>query len=89
MSQTHTPIDVICVCSSDGQIRPLRLRLEDEDHQLRRVDIDEIVSTRSIQYVGAEAKIYLCKASLSGREVLFEIKYSIRSHSWCLNRKWQ
>lgn len=89
MSQTHTPIDVICVCSCDGEIRPLRLRLEDEDRQLQRIDIDEIVSTRSIQYVGAEAKIYLCKASVHGRDVLFEIKYSIRSHSWCLNRKWQ
>ena len=28
------PVDVISVCSANGDIRPLRLRMEDEEHQL-------------------------------------------------------
>lgn len=81
------PVDVISMCSANGDIRPLRFRMEDEDHQLLRVDIDEIVSCKPIQYVGIEAQIFLCRARVRGKSTLFELRYTIRSHSWCLLRK--
>ena len=87
MEQTVFPVDVISVCSADGEIRPLRMRLEDEEHQLLRIDIDEVVSVRYIQYVGIEAQVFLCRATVRGKQLLFELKYTIRTHSWCLLRK--
>ena len=81
------PVDVISVCSADGEIRPLRFRLEDDRHQLLRIDITEIVSTRAVQYVGIEAQIFLCKAVVEGKRWLFELKYTIRTHSWCFYRR--
>ena len=81
------PVDVISMCSANGDILPLRMRLEDEDHQLLRVDIDEVVSSKEVQYVGIEAHVFLCKATVRGKKWLFELKYTIRSHSWCLQRK--
>lgn len=84
---SNCPVDVICVCSADGVIRPLRLRLEDDDHQLLRIDIDEIVSMRHIQYVGIEAQVFLCRAVVRGAQWLFELKYTIRTHSWHLMRR--
>ena len=81
------PVDVISMCSANGDIRPLRLRMEDEDHQLLRIDIDEIVSCKLIQYVGIEAQIFLCRATVKGKTTLFELRYTIRSHNWCLLRK--
>ncbi len=87
MEKINSPVDVISMCSANGEIRPLRLRMESEDHQLLRVDIDEIVSSKKIQYVGIEAQIFLCRATVRGKEWLFELKYTIRSHSWCLLRK--
>ena len=83
----NQPVDVISVCSADGQIKPLRLRMEDEEHQLLRVDIDEIISMKPIQYVGIEAQVFLCKAVVKGREWLFELKYTIRTHNWCIHRR--
>ena len=86
--EQHTcPVDVICICSANGDIRPLRLRMEDEKHQLLRVDIDEVISSKPIQYVGIEAKIFLCRATVEGKKWLFELRYTIRSHSWCFLRK--
>lgn len=87
MEQNICPVDVISLCSADGSIRPLRFRMEDEDHQLLRVDIDEIISCREIQYVGIEAEVFLCRATVQNKKWLFELKYTIRSHSWCLLRK--
>lgn len=81
------PVDVICVCSADGDIRPLRFRMENEEHQILRIDIDEIVGQKMIQYVGIEAKIFLCKAIVQGKQWLFELKYTIRTHSWCFSRR--
>ena len=82
-----SPVDVISVCNADGSIKPLRIRMEDEDHQLLRIDIDEVISSKEIQYVGIEALIFLCKATIAGKRTLFELRYTIRSHNWCLLRK--
>jgi len=87
MQSNICPIDVISVCSADGEIRPLRFRMENESHQLMRVDIDEVISSRPIQYVGIEAQIFLCRATVEGRRWLFELRYTIRTHCWCLLRK--
>lgn len=87
VEQINAPVDVISMCSAGGEIRPLRLRMETEDHKLLRVDIDEVISSKKIQYVGIEAQMFLCRATVRDRQWLFELKYTIRSHSWCLMRK--
>lgn len=87
MEQTICPVDVIAMCCAGGEIRPLRFRMEDEDHQLLRIDIEEIISMKPVQYVGIEAQIFLCRATVRGKSTLFELRYTIRSHSWCLMRK--
>ncbi len=87
MDTNIRPVDVIAMHSANGDIRPLRFRMEDEHHRLLRIDIDEIVSSREIQYVGIEARVFLCYATVRDKRWLFELKYTIRSHSWCLLRK--
>ena len=87
MEQKICPEDVICVCSADGDIRPLRFRMEDEEHRLLRIDIEEIISSRDVQFVGIEARIFLCRATVRQKKWLFELRYTIRSHNWCLLRK--
>ena len=74
------PVDVISICSACGEIRPLRFRMEDENHMLLRVDIDEVISVQLID-------VFLCRATVEDRRWLFELKYTIRSHTWCLRRK--
>lgn len=87
MEQKMCPVDVISMCSASGEIRPLRLRMEDEAHQLLRIDIEEIINIRQVQYVGIEATIFLCRATVRDKQWLFELKYTIRTHCWCLMRK--
>lgn len=87
MELKNCPVDVIAMCSAAGNIRPLRLRIEDDHHQLLRIDIDEVISVKSIQYVGIEAHVFLCRATVGQREWVFELRYTIRTHSWCFLRK--
>mgnify|MGYP003299718254 CR=1 FL=1 len=44
MGELNTPIDVISVCAADGSIKPLRFRMEDGEHKLRRMDPDARVT---------------------------------------------
>ena len=83
----NQPVDVISVCSAGGEIKPLRLRMEDEQHQLLRIDIDEVISMKPVQYVGIEATVYLCRATVREKQWLFELKYTFRSHTWHLLQK--
>lgn len=80
-------VDMISVCSAEGKLRPLRLRVKDETEELVRYDITEILQTKEIPYVGAEATIYLCRAAAWNRSWILELKYLIRSHTWYLLRK--
>ena len=83
MESRIRPVDVISLCSTSGEIKPLRLRVEENEENIR-IDIREVISVKEIPYVGVEAKIFLCRAVLHGRECMLELKYSIRSHSWTL-----
>ena len=87
MGEAVYPVDVISMCSANGDILPLRLRMEDEEHQLLRIDIEEVIGSKEIQYVGIEAHVFLCRATVRGKQWLFELKYTIRSHCWHLQRK--
>jgi len=84
MEQTIYPVDVISVCTAEGDIRPLRLRFENPEQEKIRVDIEEVVKVKEITYTGVEAHIFLCRGRAQEREILFELKYTFRSHSWCL-----
>ena len=86
MKAKSCPVDVISVCSANGEIRPLRFRIEDGTRGVFRINIDEVVSVKDVQHVGVEAQIFLCRASFCGRDLEFELKYMIRSHSWCLKQ---
>ena len=83
---SNVQIEMISVCGVDGSLTPLRFRLEDEEHQLCTVAIRQVVCSSHIQYAGVGAIQYLCKAEVQGREKLFELRYTVRSHSWSLFR---
>ena len=86
--QRSQGVDVISVCNADGQIRPLRLRLQlqDEQHQLLRINIDEVVSVKEITHVGVEAQVFVCRARVWDRPWVLELKYLFRSHTWKLQK---
>lgn len=84
--QCNIQIEMICVCAADGDLTPLRFRMEDEERQLQTVSIAQILVAKPIQYAGIDAILYLCKAVWNGRERLFELRYTVKTHRWTLFR---
>lgn len=87
MEQIMRPVDVISVCSAEGEIRPLRLQLEGKDSKMIRMDILEVIGVEEISYIGIESHVFLCRARAEGKETLLELKYSLRDHCWRLLRR--
>ena len=84
MQQVLHPVDVIAMHSADGKIRPIRFRIENEQQECLRVDIEEVIKTTEIGYVGAEATIFLCRVRVGCINRILELKYKFRNHSWYL-----
>ena len=87
MGKMLCPVDVISLCEADGQIRPLRVRFQDGDQVYQKFDIDRVIQRDQIRFVGAEAELFLCSATLGEKSFLIWLKYSLRSHSWCITGK--
>ena len=87
MNDRNMPVQMIAHCDADGSMQPLRFRFEDAEHTLHTVQITQVIDSRRVEYVGMEAYIYLCRAAMWGRERLFELKYTVRTHRWVLFRE--
>lgn len=87
MDCKNWPVQVIAHCGTAGELRPLRFQYEDGRHQIHTVHVDQITDTRKVEFVGIEALLYLCKAKVDGKEHLYELKYTIRTHKWTLFRQ--
>ena len=82
----NKPIDVISLCSADGAIQPLRFQINEDGQSAVRINIDQVISMKPVMMVGIESMIFLCRCSIAGVSRLFEIKYTVRSHTWSLVR---
>lgn len=86
MSNNNIPIETISLFSTTGDIRPLRIRLEDNEHKLITLMIDEVICCRESSIVGIHTFMYVCRVHLEERERLVELLYNVPSHKWTLQR---
>lgn len=85
MQQTAYPADVISLCSSDGEIRPLRVRSMDGKCEMLRGNVCEILKVQEMGRYGAETKNFLCWVQTGNRRVLLELRFFYRTHSWSVS----
>ncbi len=86
MNALNRPVEMIAVCSPEGNLFPARFRLRDEGGELITVKIRSVRDTEVIPYMGVETMRFLCTAVIGGRERVFELRYSVRDHRWVLWR---
>ena len=75
---------MISLCNADGSLSPLRFRYEDEEQQIRKAHVTQILSRRQLKYVDVEFFLYSCRAIEEDREWTYELQYVVRSHRWLL-----
>lgn len=80
-------IDVIALCGADGELRPLRIRAVEENGETVTGNVQQIITRKENNRVCIESIFFLCRLTMDGQNVVAELKYHIRSHSWYLTRR--
>lgn len=80
----NIPIQMISVCSTVGELTPMRFRFENEEHVLETVNVDNVHSHKDISFNGIREIQYVCSACLNNMERIFILKYNIESHKWIM-----
>ena len=86
MDALNTPVEMIAVCSPEGELSPARFRLETESGERVTVRIRQIRRREEIRLMGIESIRFDCLALLGGRLRCFELRYGVRAHRWTLWR---
>ena len=80
----HMPVDVNATFNVQGKIKPIFIRLEDEEHVLRTYKIENIVYSREENYAGVPVMLYCCNIRVGDCMQTINIKYHIKTHQWVL-----
>lgn len=67
-----------------GEIKPLYVRLEDENHELHTYKIESIEQVKEEKYAGIGSFLYVCYINVGGVLKQIKIRYYIASHKWAL-----
>ncbi len=86
MIESNIPIEAISVCNTVGDIRPMRIRLEDEEHHLIVLNVEEVIYCKERSLSGILSYRYGCKVHMYGAERLIELMYNVNSHRWTVLR---
>lgn len=80
----NTAIDVIATFNPNGDMKPIYIRLEDDDHKLFTYKID-IKSQKNERYSGIDSTLYVCNTiDQNGEQKEIIIKYYTNAHKWVL-----
>lgn len=82
VTERNLPIQVAALCDTTGKIHPLWFRYADKEHQVRKVDIDAVLSQKTLRYVGIRMEQYICASKIGGRRRIYELRYSVENHRW-------
>lgn len=79
----NIPIQAGSVTNTTGKIIPTWFRYEDpNEHEIQTVKIENILSSKEINYVGFRMIQFVCAAEITGTRRIFELRYSIGTHKW-------
>lgn len=78
------PIEVVSYTDSKGNIKPLRLRLQNEDETLKVIKVDKVIIKEIEKLAGNTMFVFKCQSLIDNVMKLFEIKYDLKTCKWML-----
>lgn len=79
MKVVSKPIDVIAYSNKDGDIEPIRIRLDE-----KVIRIERILAREVEKLCGNYMEKFTCTSTINNVEKIFEIKYELKTHKWIL-----
>ncbi|MGB8451228.1 MAG: hypothetical protein WCD89_02760 [Anaerocolumna sp.] len=77
-------IDVVAAFNPIGEIKPVYVRFEDENHILQIYKIDTINNQKAEKYSGLNAILFICSAQCNSQTSEIKLRFYCNSHKWVL-----
>lgn len=77
-------VDMICLSSREGEIRPLKFRIQENNGEFRIVKIDRVISKKEEKIAGNRMLVFTVQSVMDGIERIYEMKYEIQTTRWYL-----
>lgn len=82
---THfTAIDANVTFNPLGEIKPMYVRLEDEEHQLHTYKIERISNVKEEKYSGITSFLFVCHIAVEDCLREIKLRFYVPSHKWML-----
>ncbi len=78
------PVDMIFRATANGQIRPLRFKLQGEADGAKIVEVEQIIKTEISQLAGQMAFVFTCQSAIDQMVQLYELRYTVNNCKWVL-----
>lgn len=78
------PIEVLVLSKTDGNLRPLRFRIENKNGGLTVVHVEQILSQDENNWAGNPMVIYNCQGQIEDKQRHFDLKYEKKTCKWWL-----
>lgn len=85
MKVINKTCECITLTSPEGMIRPLRIRIEENDEQ-QVIVIDRILKTEDIMNGRDKTIKYFCEVVINERKQIIELLYNLKATKWILYR---
>jgi hypothetical protein len=82
----HMPVDVNATFNVQGRIKPIYIRLEDEEHVLQTYKIESIVYSREENFAGIPTMVFCCNIRVGDCMQMINIKYHVKTRQWVLTQ---
>ncbi|AWK52192.1 hypothetical protein DIC82_14815 [Clostridium beijerinckii] len=83
MKVVSKEIEMIAYFKKDGQVNPIRFKIDEED-KCKVIKIEKIITKNLEKMCGNEMWFFTCSAVIGDVEKVFEIKYDIEKCRWIL-----
>lgn len=84
MKLLRKSVEVIALFDFDGNSKPMKFRLINEEEENTVIKIDKIVKREIDKFAGNKMLKYTCESCINGEVKLFELRYEMDTCKWYL-----
>ena len=84
MKVVAKPIEVVSYTDNKGDLKPLRIRIQNDDETLKVIRVDKVITKQTEKLAGNYMLVFKCESLIDNTSRLFEIKYELQTCKWIL-----
>ena len=78
------PVDVNATFNVLGGIKPIYIRLEDDEHKLHTYKVQNVDYSKEDKRAGNTTIVFVCYIEDEGIQKQLKLSYNLNSHKWVL-----